>query len=141
MQLTRIKIINLKNMNKFIIVTSAVLLLVNFVMAENGLVNELEEDVDSGLDGGFSSNSIGKLFGRNDVLEDGIGNLNDKVTGECRSSKNREACRVCCGTTDKAFSYELAPGRLTSMSLHRCTCFSRNPSERVFNPLDSDESN
>lgn len=93
------------------------------------LANELEEESAS-PDGGLDS--LGSIFGRNDVLEDGVGSLHDQITGDCRSSKNEAACRTCCGITDKAYSYSLAANRITKFSLHRCICFERSPNEKVF---------
>lgn len=87
------------------------------------LQNELTEDDDSELyspDGGITDN-----WGRNNVLEDGVGNLVDPKTSPCRQSKDEIACRNCCELTGKAYKYTLSPG--VKLRWRQCICFDRSP--------------
>lgn len=95
-----------------------------FALGEGELTNELPEadngDEDS-YDGGITD-----LFGRNNVLEDGVGNLVPPKRGNCAGSRSESACRNCCQVTGKAYKFSLSPG-VKSIHWYVCTCFARSP--------------
>lgn len=85
------------------------------------LVNEIEDDDEdtNQLDGGLGKDIV-KMFGRHDVLEQGVLPVTDSRTGECKGSKDKKACATCCAATGKASFYALKTIR------HHCVCFETN---------------
>lgn len=95
-----------------------------FVQANpTGLTNELDDEHESGADGGLQGLSIGSLWGTGDVLEDGVANLVDPRSATCGKAKDRAACRVCCEQTGKASKFSHQPALKISWAV--CTCYQR----------------
>lgn len=90
---------------------------------QGGLVNELVDDEDGEPDGGLGN--IGKkvkdVFGGTDVLEFGVGPLNEQRKPKCSDAKSQKACETCCGDQGLA-----ATTSRSKAFFVRCTCQERH---------------
>lgn len=95
-------------------------------MAEPGEAGELHDELsESSAEFESPDGGITDMWGRTNVLEEGVGNLIEPKKGACKGSKDEAACRNCCEINGKAYKYTLSPG--VKLRWHVCTCFDRSP--------------
>lgn len=88
------------------------------------LESELEEDFELGTDGGANGQKgLRDIWGRHDVIQDGIGDYTEGRKHECQKRKGAEDCKTCCANLGK--SYEYAPLKREGFRLGKCTCFAK----------------
>lgn len=114
----------MESISKIFFLIYAIMMAAYFVLANPvELTGELNEDHDSGPDGGLYGASIGDLWGTGDVLDDGLSNLVEPRSATCTKVKNEAACKTCCEQTNRAHKYTIHPSLKKNWGV--CTCYVR----------------